>query len=87
MTIQVTIPDSSADAWDFALEKYNSASPTPLDLPSYVNDIIVGAQTNINVSAYNTYQLAQLVPLGEKYNAAPTSVQEQVDALLAPYNP
>lgn len=87
MIIQVTIPDSSIDAWNFALDNYNKASPKSLTLPEYVNDIIVGAQTNSNVSAYAAYQLTQLVPLGEKYNVAPPSVQEQVDALLAPFNP
>lgn len=86
MTIQVTIPDDTLDAWNHALANYNGASPTPLDLPAYVNDIIVGAQTNTNVSAYAAYQLTQLVPLGEQYNAAPESVQKQVDALLAPFN-
>ena len=39
------------------------------------------------VAAYNTAQITKLAPLGEKYNAAPVNIQEQVDALLAPYNP
>ena len=87
MNIQVTIPDDSLDAWNYALQNYNGASPTPLDLPAYVNDIIVGAQTNSNVSAYAAYQLTLLVPLGDQFNAAPASVQAEVKALLAPYNP
>jgi len=86
MTIQVTLPDDSIEAWNYALGNYNAASPTKLTLPQYVNDIIVGAQTNANASAYATYQLTQLVPLGEQYNAAPEAVQKQVDALLAPFN-
>lgn len=87
MNIPVTISDDSLDAWNFALGNYNKAAITPLKLPEYINDIIVGAQTNSNVAAYNSYQLSQLVPLGEKYNAAPKSVQDQIDALLAPFNP
>jgi hypothetical protein len=87
MNILVVLPDDSLDAWNFALGNYNKASPKALTLPEYVNDIIVGAQTNSNVSAYASYQLTQLVPLGEKYNAAPKSVQEQIDALLSPFNP
>ena len=87
MNIQVTIPDTSLDAWNYALANYNAASPNKLTLPEYVSEIIVGAQTNSNVSAYATYELTRLVPLGEKYNAATTSVQAQVDALLAPFNP
>jgi hypothetical protein len=87
MNISITLPDDSLDAWNFALGNYNTASPKSLTLPEYINDIIVGAQTNSNVSAYASYQLTQLVPLGEKYNAAPKNVQEQIDALLAPFNP
>lgn len=86
MNIQVTLPDSSLEAWGYALENYNSASPNPLDLSAYVNDIIVGAQTNINVDTFNAYQLTKLKPLGEKYNAAPESVKLEIDELLAPYN-
>lgn len=86
MNIPVTLPDNTLEAWGFALENYNSASPTPLDLPAYVNDIIVGAQTNANVDTFNAYQLTKLKPLGEKYNAAPAEVKAEVDALLEPYN-
>jgi len=84
MNIQVTLPDDALDAWNHALNGYNNASPVHLDLPAYVNDIVVGAQTNANVSAFNSYQIQQLVPLGERYSAAPESVKLQIDALLAP---
>lgn len=87
MNIEVIIPDSSLDAWNFALGNYNSSAVEQLTLPEYINQIIVGAQTNANVSAYATWQLTQLVPLGEKYNTAPPNVRAQVDALLKPYNP
>jgi hypothetical protein len=87
MNIQVSIPDDSLDAWNFALNNYNVASPNALTLPEYVNDIIVGAQTNSNVSAYTAYQLTLLVPLGDQFNAAPANVQDEVKALLAPYSP
>lgn len=86
MNISVTLPDSTLEAWGFALENYNAASPIPLDLPAYVNDIIVGAQTNTNVDTFNAYQLTKLKPLGEKYNAAPAEAKAEVDALLEPYN-
>jgi len=86
MTIQVTLPDDSIEAWNYALGNYNAASPTKLTLPQYVNDIIVGAQTNANASAYAAHQLTLLVPLGDQFNAAPTNVQDQVKALLAPFN-
>ena len=87
MNIPVTIPDESLDAWNYALELYNAGSLKPLDLSTYINEIIVGAQTNTNVDAYATYQLQQLVPVGVKYIAAPPDVQKQVDTLLAPYAP
>lgn len=86
MNIQVTLPDDTLDAWNYALGNYNAASPTPLDLPAYVNDIIVGAQTNANVSAYDAWKLTQLVPLGAKYLAAPESIKLEVDAMLEPFN-
>lgn len=86
MEITVTIPDDTLEAWGFALENYNGKSPKSLELPAYVNDIIVGAQTNVNVETFNAYQLTKLEPLGEKYKAAPESVKLEVDALLAPYN-
>ena len=44
------------------------------------------AFVNTTEVAYNTYKLQELIPLGEKYNAAPSHVQEQVDALLNPYS-
>lgn len=87
MDITVTLPDDSLDAWNWALANYNQSAVYQLTLPEYVNNIIVGAQTATNTSAYASWQLQQLVPLGEKYNAAPDDVKLQVDALLAPYNP
>lgn len=85
MNTPVTIPDDSLDAWNYALELYNANAVKSLDLPTYINEIIVGSQTNSNVDAYATYQLQQLIPLGERYNVAPSNVQKQVDDLLAPY--
>lgn len=85
MNIQVTIPDSSIPAWRLALEGYNAAALKPLTLDEYVDQIIVGGQTDKNIVAYNAAQIAKLVPLGEKYLAAPPSVQELVDKELAPY--
>lgn len=85
MNIPVTIPDSSIPAWQLALDAYNGSSVTPLTLPEYIDQIIVGGQTDKNMAAYNAAQLAKLVPLGEKYLAAPSSVQESIDEQLAPY--
>jgi len=85
MNIPVTIPDSSIPAWEAALEAYNGTSIAPLTLPEYIDQIIVGGQTNKNVAAYNSAQLARLAPLGEKYLAAPPEVQESIDEQLAPY--
>lgn len=87
MDITVIIPDDSLDAWNWALANYNQSAVHKLTLPEYINSITVGGQTNLNVEAYAAWQLQQLVPLGEKYNAAPASVQKEVDDLLAPYNP
>lgn len=85
MNVIISIPDSDLPAWNYALDNYNAAAITPLTLEQYVNDIIVGAQTNVNVAAYNQAQMENLVPLGKQYLAAPANVQALVDKELAPY--
>ena len=85
MTIPIIIPDESLPAWQMALDAYNQAAIKPLTLAEYVNDIIVGAQTTVNVAAYEQAEMQKLIPLGQKYLAAPPSVQEQVDKALQPY--
>lgn len=87
MDIITTIPDDSIPAWEYRVELYNAGSDLPpVDITGFAQ-IERDVETVKYVDAYNTYQLQQLVPLGEKYNAAPDNVKLQVDALLAPYNP
>jgi hypothetical protein len=87
MNITTTIPDSAIPAWEMRVEQYNAGSgKEPVDIQGFAQ-VNRDIETAGYVSAYDTAQITKLVPLGEKYNAAPLSVQEQVDALLTPYNP
>lgn len=85
MNIPVTIPDAAAPAWQSALARYNAQAIHSLTLEEYVNDIIVGAATDSNVATYTAEQMQKLVPLGQKYLAAPPAVQATIDKELSPY--
>ena len=86
MTITTTIPTESIPAWQMRVDQYNEGSTQPpVDIEGFAQ-VNRDIETEGYVATYNTAQITKLVPLGEKYNAAPANVQEQVDALLAPYN-
>lgn len=87
MTISTTIPDDSIPAWQYRVDQYNAGSGKPPVTIEEFCQMNRDGETASNMDAYATYQLHQLIPLGERYNAAPADVQSQVDALLAPYNP
>ena len=87
MTITTTIPTESVPAWQMRVNQYNEGSTQPpVDIEGFAQ-VNRDIETEGYVATYNTAQITKLVPLGEKYNAAPVNIQEQVDALLAPYNP
>lgn len=87
MNILTTIPDDAISAWQMRVDQYNEGSTQPpVDIEGFAQ-VNRDIETAGYVAAYNTAQITKLVPLGEKYNAAPVNIQEQVDALLAPYNP
>lgn len=87
MNISTTIPDDAVAAWQYRVDLYNAGSGQPPVTLEEFCQINRNVETTANLDAYATHQLQQLVPLGQKYNAAPLNVQTQVDALLAPYNP
>ena len=87
MKILTTIPDDTISAWKYCVDQFNAGSnQPPVDIEGFAQ-VNRDIETAGYVAAYNTAQITKLVPLGEKYNAAPVNIQEQVDALLAPYNP
>lgn len=87
MNILTTIPDAAIPAWQMRVDQFNAGSGKPPVTIEGFAQINRAIETEGYVSTYETAQITRLVPLGEKYNAAPANVQEQVDALLAPYNP
>jgi|GEM_PF-6453325 len=84
MNIVLTIPDESIPAWELRLSKFNAGRPNPLTLTEFKQQEI-DEETNGNVAAYEQDQMQKLIPLGQKYLAAPPEVQAVVDNELAPY--
>lgn len=85
MNISTTIPDKAIPAWELRVTQFNAGSgqpPVSIDEFAQINRDV---ETSGYAESYARYQLEQLTPLGERYNAAPKDVQKQVDALLQPY--
>ena len=85
MQIITTIPDESVPAWQYRVDQYNAGSGQPPVTIEQFCQLNRDIETAAYADSYATYQLHQLIPLGERYNAAPQNVQSQVDALLQPY--
>jgi hypothetical protein len=86
MNIHTTIPDKAIPAWQYRVDQFNAGSnQPPVDIEGFAQ-INRDGETEGYAAAYAAYQLTLLVPLGDQFNAAPTNVQDQVKALLAPYN-
>jgi len=86
MNIHTTIPDEAVPAWQYRVDQFNAGSgQPPVDIEGFAQ-ITRDVETEGYAASYAAYQLTQLVPLGDQFNAAPTNVQDQVKALLAPYN-
>lgn len=82
MKITTSIPESSIPAWKARVDQYNAGSgQPPVDIEGFAQ-IFRDEETAGYVNAYNTAQITNLVPLGEKYNAASPAVQAKVGTLL-----
>lgn len=86
MNISLTIPDAAISAWQYRVDQYNEGSnEAPVTIAEFCQLTLDGETSRVS-TAYESYKLTQLIPLGKKFDAAPSHVQDQVDALLAPYN-
>jgi hypothetical protein len=89
MTITLDLTEEQSLAVTAFVEQVNDGLPP--DQPPYTNEsyltYVLGKAVDGYTADYNKSQLQKLVPLGEKYVAAPASIQEEIDALLAPFNP
>lgn len=85
MQITTTIPDEAIPAWQLRVDQFNAGSgQPPVDIKTFAQ-INRDVETASYSETYARWQLEQLAPLGERYNAAPKDVQKKVDALLQPY--